>query len=370
MSEKSIIESFSKFMSFVGIFIAMVSFFYYLPFISKYYYVLENIPLSSYIYIGSRPGSTDILIIAAITLIFVILGLSSVFYKNNKIMSFKPKNSFYTFFSLYTAIIIFASVILDTIDPEIVLQSVFHFRPAVENIIYSANSVFQMLLLVLVPGFILIFITLLAKRELTLSNILNPENSIKSLRWVYSVIIAGISVLLTNYGFYNTLMLYIDILFISYIFFSFGFLRALLINFTLSEMDFVAVLFQHNVFIYPVLSIYLFLWAFAGLYAITAYYIERSKNKKEKSEKNDDNINDMNNNYNEVNNYQRSFNAKMPDPDTLWIRSSCPECNGVDFKINDDMSLECLRCHYKIDKDAHGIYNIRYSDNLKRLNRY
>ena len=53
-------------------------------------------------------------------------------------------------------------------------------------------------------------------------------------------------------------------------------------------------------------------------------------------------------------------------PEELWIRSACPNCGNVEYKINDDMSLECTKCGQRLDSDYTGPYNIIISNVLGR----
>jgi len=356
MSGLDLINKINKFVSYIGIFIAIIMFFYLLPFTFKELSNLFNIP-STYLYFKIKMNYSLSYIFIILSLILIIISFLPLIFKNKISEGFDKDNNkyYYSYFSIYIAVLIFSSLLMELIDPSITVSKISTYKFGVQNFIYATGSVFQVILLEFIPLTILISIYLIVTKNLKLSSLLNPYKYVKDVMFVFIIITAAISVFVTNYNIYESILLYINTLILSYVYIRFGFLKSINMSFVSSIIELSLVFFSSDI-LSTVISLFLFMWAFLGFYTVLIYYSEKPKNIKNNEEKTEEQLKEERNN-------EILSRIKKTNPDKLWIRSSCPNCGGVEFKLNDDLSLQCNQCGEIIEKDSYGPYNIVINNN-------
>ncbi|WP_287960016.1 hypothetical protein [Acidiplasma sp.] len=379
MDEITIIDRINRAFAWIGIVIAFGFFLFLMPQTFLSAHSISHIS-PAYYYLYGRVSTIDVYIILIISIILIFASLSTIFLKLNISSSFDAdiNKNFYIFFSVYIMILMFSSLIIETIYPKISSSAVYKYSFGVQNFIFSVSSVFQIIFLEIIPVSIILIIYMIISKKLSVNSFLFPYKNVKPLIPVIMIIAAGISVFITNYNIYETTLIYINTLILTYIYLRFGMLRALLVSFTSSGLELAESFFGSNHVISYIIAFFLLIWAFLGLYSITMLYAktieERNKKMAEENSRNgnDKNIDAENNTINNIN--ENPQNAEIlrrlnsVNPEKLWVRSACSNCGGVEFKINDDFSLECVKCGNVIPADADGPYNIVINQygNVKR----
>jgi len=357
MSGLDLINKINKFVSYIGIFIAIIMFFYLLPFTFKELSNLFNIP-STYLYFKIKMNYSLSYIFIILSLILIIISFLPLIFKNKISEGFDKDNNkyYYSYFSIYIAVLIFSSLLMELIDPSITVSKISTYKFGVQNFIYATGSVFQVIILEFIPLTVLILIYLIITKNLKLSSLLNPYKYVKDVMYVFIIITAAISVFVTNYNIYESILLYINTLILSYVYIRFGFLKSINMSFVSSIIELSLVFFSSDI-LSTIISLFLFMWAFLGFYTVLIYYSEKPKNViKNNQEKTEEQLKEERNN-------EILSRIKKTNPDKLWIRSSCPNCGSVEFKLNNDLSLQCTQCGEIIEKDASGPYNIAINNN-------
>ncbi len=357
MNGLDLINKANKFISYAGIVIAVIMFSYLLPFTFTEIHGLYSIPSASYLYFPVKMNFTLSYFILALSLVLIILSFLPLMFKNNISEGFDGENNkyYYSFFSIYIAILIFSSMIMELIDPSITVSVVSTYKFGVQNFIYATGSVFQVIILEFMPVTVLTIVYLISTKNLKLSSLLHPYKYVKDVMFVFIIITAAISVFITHFNIYESILLYINTLILSYVYIRFGFLRSINMSFVSSIIELTLVFFSSDI-LSTVLTLFLFLWAFLGFYTVIIYYSEKSKNVNKTEEKTEEELKEEKNN-------EILSRIKKTNPDKLWIRSACPNCSNIEFKVNDDYSLQCTRCGELIAKDAYGPYNIAINNN-------
>ena len=364
MNGLDLINRINKVVSYIGIFIAIVVFFYLLPFTFGELSSLSGIS-SSYLYFKIKMSYDLSYFFIILSLILIILSFLPLVFKNKISEGFDSENNkyYYSVFSIYIAVLIFSSFVMELIDPAITVSKISTYKFGVQNFIYAVSSVFQVIILEFIPITVLTAIYLALTKNLKLLSLLNPYKYVKDVMFVFIIITASLSVFITNYNIYESILLYINTLILSYVYIKFGFLKSINISFVSSIIELSLVLFSSSI-LSTVISLFLFVWAFLGFYTVLIYYSGKSGNvNKKNAEKTDEQLKEEKNN-------EILSKIKKTDPEKLWIRSACPNCGNVEFKLNDDLSLQCIQCGETIDKDASGPYNIAINNNyIYRNNR-
>lgn len=147
----------------------------------------------------------------------------------------------------------------------------------------------------------------------------------------------------TGFGF--TFLL--TVLIMSYICIKTGFLKSFLTNMTINMISVSSYLYLDNAVVNTVLAIYLFVWAFLGVFWASGLAFARVPQKMAQEGQG-----------------EPGASAEGPGdlpPENLvdlWIRSTCPACGEAKFHVETDLSLKCEKCGMIIQKDQVGIQNI------------
>jgi hypothetical protein len=348
-------------LSYIGMAISLIAFLFTLPFLFKDFSTIPGMS-GLYFYLNLTVTTSMAYSFIALGIILIVISFLPLFYNKIKSSSFDRMNNTYYFsaLSVYIAILVFSSVLIEIFDPSIAVSPVSAMPLGKQNFIYMMGSVFQVLIFELVPLSILIIVFLAMSKQLRVSSFLEPYHHVKRFTVLFMLIAAAVAVLITNYNIYNSILIYISTLALSFIYIRYGFLRSMLASFVSSYVDFTLTAFSGNAVITSVTSVFLFIWAFAGLYSFTFYMVQRQRRENE-------NRNNENKNNEEPTEHEKKTTPEPKVPaNELWIRSACPNCGNVEYKINDDMSLECTKCGQKLDSDYIGPYNIIISNVLGR----
>ena len=362
MNELELINRMNRGLSYIGMVVAALAFFFTLPFLFKDFGTIPGMS-GLYFYLDIKVTSTMAYSLIALGIILILLSFFPLFYNKINSSSFVSSNNAFYFsaISVYMAVLVFSSVLVEIVDPSIAVSTVSSMPLGKQSFIYMMGSVLQVLIFEFVPLSILIIIFLALSRQLKILSFLNPYNYIKRFTILFMLIAAAVAVLITNYNLYNSILIYVSVLALSFIYIRYGFLRSILASFISSYVEFTLTAFKSNAIITSAVSVFLFIWAFAGLYSFTLYMVQRQR-------KESGNRDVKGNGDNPENREVEKKIAPEPrtSPDELWIRSACPNCGNVEYKINDDMSLECTKCGQKLDSNYTGPYNIIISNVLGR----
>ncbi len=353
MDELNLINRLNRGISYIGIAIAVLGFFFTIPFLIKDINSIIGVS-GSYFYLHITVTSNLAYIFIISGIIIVLASFTPFIYNSTKFASFDIKNNEYYFSALavYMALLVFSSVIIEVFDPSIAVSPVSKMPLGEQNFIYLMSSVFQVLIFEFIPITILIAIILLATKKFKFSSFLNPYGHVKEYLIVFMILPAAVAVLITNYNIYDSILIYLSTLALSFIYIRYGLLRSVFASFVSSFIEFALTAFAGNVIVSSITSVFIFIWAFLGLYTVTFYIVDR--NRKASRERGTDEPAQSG----EPNTAAKIQPRIKTPPDELWIRSACPNCGNVEYKIGPDMSLECTKCGQKLDKDYTGPYNI------------
>lgn len=360
MNELELINKMNRGLSYIGLAIAVIAFFFTLPFLFKDFGSIIGMS-GLYFYLNITITSSIAYAFIALGIILIVLSFFPIFYDKIKSSGFDRNNNefYFSAVSVYIAVLVFSSVIIEIFDPAIAVSAVNAMPLGKQNFIYMMGSVFQVLLFEFIPLSVLIVIFLALSRHLKLASFLEPYSYIKRYTVVFMLLAAAVAVIITNYNIYNSILIYVSTLALSFIYIRYGFLRSIMASFISTFIDFTLTAFGGNVIVTSATSLFIFIWAFAGLYTITFYMVQRQR----KTAKSPDSA--ANGPEDQDVEHKIMQGPKIP-PDELWIRSACPNCGNVEYKINDDMSLECTKCGQRLDSDYTGPYNIIISNVLRR----
>ncbi len=353
MDELNLINRMNRGISYIGIAISVLGFFFTLPFLFKDLNSITGVS-GSYFYLNIKVTRNLVYILLISGIIIVVASFMPFFYNNTKFASFNIKNNYYYFsaLSVYMAVLVFSSVIIEVFNPSVAVSPVTKMPVGEQNFIYLMSSVFQVIIFEFIPITILIAILLLATRKFKISSFLNPYGQVKGYIIIFMLLPAAVAVLLTNYDLGNSILIYFSTLALSFIYIRYGLLRSVLASFVSSFIEFALTALAGNVIIASLASAFIFIWAFLGLYTVTFYLVDRSR--KATAQRNSNTTGQPG---------EPDVAPKIPErmktpPDELWIRSACPNCGNVEYRIEPDMSLECTKCGQKLDKNYTGPYNI------------
>jgi ribosomal protein S27E len=360
MNELELINKMNRGLSYIGIAIAAIAFFFTLPFLISDMHLIIGMH-GLYFYLNLRVTGSMAYILLIFGIFMAIASFLPLFYNNVKFSSFDGKNNTYFFsvVSVYIAILVFSSVIIEVFDPSIAVSAVTYMPIGKQNFIYLMSSIFQVLIFEFIPISILVAVYLVATKKFKLSSFLNPYSHVKGFLAVFMLLAAAVAVLITNYNIYNSILIYLSTLGLAFIYIRYGLLRSVLASFTSSFIEFALTAFGSNVILTSAISTFLFIWAFAGLYTVTFFLVEKRRETSKKLDVDE---------YNKTasNPSEKIYEKTKTPPNELWIRSACPNCGNVEYKIDSDMSLECTKCGQKLDKDYVGPYNIIISNVIGR----
>ncbi|MEM0139442.1 MAG: hypothetical protein QXZ44_02360 [Ferroplasma sp.] len=356
INEMELINKMNRGLVYLAIAISIIVFFYSLPFTFSEMPAITKIS-SSYIYLNISLSSGMAYFLLIFSMIIVFASFIPLVYSNDQFtgMSRNGNAFYYSIFSIYMAIMIFLSAVIEIFDPAITVNPLSKMGIGIQNFVYLSEAIIQIGLFVIIPLIIMTAIYLAITKNLTLKNMLKPGEKIKRAMVGMIVITGIIAVFATNYGFYDTILLYISTLLLAFIYLKYGMLRAILVSFISSTIDFASILFSSSIALSLAMSIFLFIWAFAGLYTVTFFYVEKKRKQNEESEKQPQSEN------NEVGNSQEKKYgnpARNMNPDELWVRSACANCGNVEYRVNPDLSLVCTNCGQEYSRDSSGPFNI------------
>ncbi len=348
-------------LAYIAVIISVIVFFYSLPFLFTHISQITAIP-SSYIYLNISLSVPVITFLIVISLVLVLLSFTPLIYSSNEFTSLDRKTGKYFFsaFSVYIAIIIFSAVIIELIDPSIVNNKLSSMNIGIQNFVYLTGSVVQVIIFEFIPLTIMTVVILAFSKKLHIKNIIKPWNEIQRFVPLMIVITGIVSVFISNAGLFETILLYLSTIVLAYIYLRFGLLRAIFVSFISSIIDLASVIFSSNSIFSAAISIFIFIWAFAGLYTLTFFYISGKKKQEKDSEINSTEADKGT--ALESGPAENSKGRQKASPDELWIRCACPNCGNVEYRVNDDMSLKCTRCGQELNRDYSGPFNIFIND--------
>jgi hypothetical protein len=353
MKELNLINKIDRVISYVGIAISLLAFFFTLPFLVKDINSIIGIS-GSYFYLNITVTRNLAYLFLISGIIIVIASFMPFFYNNIKFESFDLKDNEYYFsaLSVYMAVLVFSSVFIEVLNPSLAVSPVTSMPIGVQNFIYLMSSVVQVILFEFIPITVLIAIVLLATKKFKFSSFLKPYGHVKRYVTVFMLVPAAVAVLITNYNISDSILIYVSTLALSFIYIRYGFMRSILASFISSFVEFTLTAFAGNGIIAYLASAFIFIWAFAGLYTVTFYVVDRNRKITAQREKIADNQ------PGETDPAAKLQARIKTPPDELWIRSACPNCGNVEYKIDSGMGLECTKCGQKLDKNYTGPYNI------------
>ena len=130
MNGLDLINKANKFISYTGIVIAIIMFFYLLPFTFTEIHSLYSIPSTSYLYFPVKMNFALLYFILILSLVLITLSFLPLIFKNKLSEGFDSENNkyYYSFFSIYIAILIFSSMIMELIDPSITVSEISTYK--------------------------------------------------------------------------------------------------------------------------------------------------------------------------------------------------------------------------------------------------
>lgn len=304
----------------------------------------------NYIFFSVGPSIALVIALIAITSAILLFSLSSLAVRLQTLSSsFRHKNSpeFFRYLSIFVLVQLVLSVIISVFFPQLGTSPIFNEDIGVQNFLIPVISTFQAIILELLPITVILSIYFVASKKFNLKSLLNPDIYASNV-WIPIVIIATtFAAIVYSYDFGESVIAYVTFFVLNIIYLKFGFLKAFLANFTISAFNMIAGASISVPFLTTIITIFLFVWAFFGMYSIIeiAGEVGRKRASERAAEK-------------ETRPSPEPQYVKV-DPNLLWIRSSCPNCGNASFHIKENMKLVCDKCEHEIDKDAEGEYNIR-----------
>ena len=117
-------------------------------------------------------------------------------------------------------------------------------------------------------------------------------------------------------------------------------------NLTMNLVSVASYLFLNIAAANILLAVYLYVWAFLGIFWVSGSLLSRAPQRTPPS------------NAPTERNVPQYGNMHREHISDLWIRSTCPSCGEAKFHVQNDLSLKCDKCGEVVQKDQIGPNNI------------
>lgn len=284
----------------------------------------------------------------AAILILVIAGLSTFVYHNDRIsIGFKKQKSsaFFGFLMIYILVQLILSEIFAYVVPNFSSQFPFNEAIGVQNFVFSyltleESIIYQLIPMTIIVGIVSALYGKLSLKSFTFYNFNGPQILI------IAAFIALVSTVLIPGTPFDYVSDFISLLVLNVIFLKFGFLKALLANFSISLTNVTATLISGNAAASTLLPVLLFFMGFLGVYMLVQISINSSKQPllpgTVEGARSDE---------------RKKRKIPVIEP---FIHSRCPDCGNAMYHILlPSMSLKCTKCGLELEKDAMGENNIK-----------
>ncbi len=334
---------------------------FYSSSMEKYITFMRGIPTSSYTFFSFVPDTFFIISVFAVSIIFIFISIFSLIpVRENISLSFSSKfqPKYFRYLAIFIFVQLMLSFLMTSIYPSFGISVVDNYPFPAQDFYYVVSVLFETVLFQLIPLTVLILLYSAVSKKPIVKNLLHSDGIPANLVAAFSIIGATVVSILYAYvgqNVYYVISIYISMVILNIIYIKFGFFRALLSTFILNMTSFYGFVLSKIQMLSLIFLVFLFIWATVGIFYMFAESEERRKNLEHKAagqEKRED-----------VYRHQQAVQVPLLPADSLWIRSTCPECGGMTFHIKDNMYLECDHCHHVLSPDDTGPFNVKIDIN-------
>lgn len=296
--------------------------------------------------------ANGIYIFLALTLIAVLAGTVSFFYRNDRIsMGFDTKTNsiFFRYFAVYILVQLILSEFIQYFVPSFGQGFPFNESAGVQNFVFSFLSLEQTVIYQLIPIAVIAVVVSGFRNRFSVRSFFFYNFSTAEVL-IISIFVSLGTTLITGGTGYEYISDYFTFFVLNIIFLRFGFLKAFMTSFVVSMTNVTATLFNGSVVPTQLLLGYLFFLGFLGIYSLVQMGMRAPR---------------------ELPVQEKVVDPKPRKIQTMepFIKSRCPDCGNTLFHIvSSGMLLRCTKCGRELDKDATGPENIKIE--LGKVPRY
>lgn len=282
------------------------------------------------------------------TIILVVAGLSTFVYHNDRIsVGFRRQKSsaFFGYLMIYILVQLILSEIFAYVVPNFGTQFPFGQTSGVQNFIFSYLTLEETVLYQLIPITVFVGIISAMYGKLSLKSF-----TFYNFNGIQIVIIALFVAFIATLFIPGTPFVYISdfisLFVLNIIFLKFGFLKALLANFSEGMINVTASLVSGSFAASILLPVFLFFLGFLGVYILVQISMDSTR----------------------TGSISRATTAVERDQERRsriptiepFIHSRCPDCGNAMYHILlPTKSMKCTKCGLELEKDAMGDDNIK-----------
>ncbi len=351
-----------KYFALIGIFASIISFYTLLPrTIAQLNIIVSSNPYFYFLVNGasSVAGALLVLIVSAFAVTISCLTLFVKFGEKTTGTRIQNIPEFYRYFSVFILVELVLSLIAPQVSPSFANNPVLGLSLPVQNFIFISSSFSQTVIEQFIPIAIISVAYLAIRRKLSLKNLLNPDRSMERVM-IPTIIIASVfASLVVSVDIGSGILNFFSFLILDFIYFRFGFTRALVSGFTISQYNILLQALPATPLPYVTYA-FLIIWGMLGMFAVISVFSSRTRATAASAVERGEGVGTASDNEKPA--PRRGPAAEYSKPENLWVRSACPSCGGYSFILAENMSLECQNCHHVIDRDAVGEFNVKLSN--------
>ncbi|MGC8609591.1 MAG: hypothetical protein ACP5UV_06970 [Thermoplasmata archaeon] len=330
---------------------------FYISGLDRYIGFIMGVPTSSYTLFSFAPSSVFIISVFAISIVFIFLSIFSIIpVKKTVSPSFnselQPK--YFRYLAIFIFVQLMLSFLMTSIYPSFGVSIVDSYPLQVQDFYYIVSSFFETVIFQFIPLTLMILLYGIVLKKPFIKNFLNfneiPTNFVAAFSIIGATAVS-IFYAYTGENVYYVVSIYVSMVISNIIYLKFGFFRALLSTFILNMTSFYGFILSKIQILSLIFLIVLFIWSTIGIFYMFNESGERRKNIEKTAENENRNENPQK--------HEQTYRSPLLSADSLWIRSTCPECGGIIFHVKDNMYLECDHCHHILSPDDTGPFNVK-----------
>lgn len=296
---------------------------------------------------GLALNSIIIYLVLTGVLVLAGVGILSLFYHSDKFtMGFQKARGrkYFSYLMIYVLIQLILTEVFAFFVPNFGGGFPFDQTTGIQNFVFSYLTLEEGIIYQLIPLTVAVVVIAAVRGNLNLRSIIYYDlNSVELL--VVSLFVALVATLFVSGTPLDYVSDFTSLFVLNIIFLRFGFLKAILTNFTIAMTNVTATLISGTPILSTILPIFLFFLGFLGIYSLVQVATQSPRGfpagtgDKEQVQP------------------QRPRRIVTIEP---FIKSRCPDCGTALYHIIvPGMSLKCNKCGKELDKDATGEENIR-----------
>lgn len=295
---------------------------------------------------GLAINSALVYLTLAATAILIAAAVVSLFYDNQHLsMGFSRggKRRYFNFLMIYVLFQLILTEIFAYFAPGSVSGFPFNQTAGVQNFVFSYLTLVESVLFELVPVTVAAIIVAVVKGNFSLRTLTHYGFN-RTETALISFVVAFIATAFIGGGILDYFSDFISFVILNVILLRYGFLKAMLTNFTIEITNVTASVISPYPAFGTILSVFLFFLGFLGIYALIQVGT-RAPEEVPMERKHEP----------EVIPEERPRRQRLMEP---FVHSRCPDCgNAVYHVLLPGMTLRCTKCGLEMEKDQVGEEN-------------